>query len=161
MMTCCTESEIRTHRRSRRIRLYLLLPMMLMWLVGWYLAPQVGNGFQIPMPELPGFLNGLSTNPDANSVRDNGEYLDINLPDGDIPTGWLFITGMGTPNRKVQLLMDGNEVAMTETDEEGFWATEIGFPSERVYQIQARTIDENGITLRETDTFDINAVDAP
>ncbi len=161
MMSCCTESEIRTHRRSRRIRLYLLLPLMLAWLVSWYLAPRMPDAFQIQMPELPGFLNGLSTERDANSVLDNGEFIDINLPQGDIPTGWLFITGLATPNRTVQLLMDDNVVATTETDDEGFWSTEIGFPAERLYDLQAQTVDDAGNVLRETDTFSINAVESP
>ncbi len=160
-MSCCTESEIRTHRRSRRIRLYLLLPLMLAWLTSWYLAPRMPDAFQIPMPELPGFLNGLSTERDANSVLDNGEFIDINLPDGDIPTGWLFITGLATPNREVQLVMDENVVATTETDSEGFWSTEIGFPSARVYELKAQTVNAEGDVLRETDVFSVNAVDAP
>lgn len=69
----------------------------------------------------------------------------INLPGGELPAGKIDLSGTGTPDGAVQLLLvDGTEAGRADVDAEGNWDFAIELPSSGEYEITAYALDADG-----------------
>lgn len=95
-----------------------------------------------------------SLNPPAE-IRVDGESGEAVLP---IPPGTITWTGQGQPGTRVEMLINGLRVGLTEVDPGGAWSLPVNMPAGN-YLMQLNALDAMDVVLASTDPLRVEVGD--
>jgi len=97
-----------------------------------------------------------SLNPPAE-IRVNGESGEAVL---SIPPGTITWTGQGQPGTRVEMLINGLRVGLTEVDPDGSWSLPVNMPAGN-YLMQLNALDAMDVVLAGADPLRVIVGDSP
>jgi hypothetical protein len=120
--------EIASHRRTKWLILLILFVLLVLLLL-------------LPRACRPA---GTTIVPTPTSATVSYQSPVIDAPVGALQPGTTEISGVGSPNTKLKLMLDGKEVGIANIGADGKWTSNIDLPAAGTYQIAADALDASG-----------------